>query len=93
MENKNVSDLENRITHLESNLKGHDTMREPPGPDDIIRRLGLDPDMVRATAKENNQSMAEVVAGKLGMSYKDFQGVLKAESEKGYFTSGCNLLS
>jgi len=70
--------LEHRITHLENNLKGQDTMARPDiNLDDIIRKLGLDPVMVRATAKENNQSIAEVSAGELGMSYGEFQKALK----------------
>ncbi len=74
--------LERRIAHLESNLKGQDTMRGPEfSTDDIIRKLGLDPDVVRATAKESNQSVAEVLAGELGMSYKDFQKALKLRTE------------
>jgi len=43
----------------------------------LIGKLGLDPDMVRATTKENNQSIAEVTAGELSMSYGDFQKALK----------------
>ena len=49
--------------------------------DDILRKLTLDPDTVRATAKENNQSIAEVTAGELGMSSKDFQKALKLRAQ------------
>lgn len=45
--------------------------------DDILRKLTLEPDMMRATAKENNQSIAEVTAGELGMSFKDFKKALR----------------
>ena len=70
--------LEHRITRLEGNLKGQDAMRESDiSTDSLIIKLGLDPDTVRATAKENNQSIAEVVAGELGMFTKDFREALK----------------
>jgi len=49
--------------------------------DDILRKLTLEPDPVRATAKENNQSIAEVTAGELGMSYGDFQKALKLRAQ------------
>lgn len=38
--------------------------------------------MVRAKAKEKNQSRAEVIAGELGMSYTDFVLDLRAQGRK-----------
>jgi len=74
-----MSNLEDRITRLEANLlKGQATEHEPDiSTDSIIRKLGLDPDKVRVTAKENNQSIAEVTAGELGMPFQDFQKALR----------------
>ena len=70
--------LEGRLRQLEAILKCQDTRYGPNiSTDSIIRKLVLDPDTVRATAKENNQSIAEVTAGKLGRSYGDFQKTLK----------------
>ena len=43
--------------------------------DDILRKLTLAP--VRATAKENNQSIAEATAGELGMPFGDFKKALR----------------
>jgi len=45
--------------------------------DDILRKLTLEPDIVRDTAKANGQSLAEVAAGELGMSYGEFQKALR----------------
>jgi len=36
--------------------------------DDILRKLTLEPDIVRDTARANGQSLAEVAAGELGVS-------------------------
>jgi len=70
--------LEQRIEHLENDLKGQEPETRPTiNLDDVIRKLGLDPDMVRATAKEKNRSLAEVIAGELGMSYADLIRELK----------------
>lgn len=74
--------LERRLRQLEASFKGQDTIREPsPDLDSMIRKLGLDPGMVRATAEDNHQSIVEVIAGELGMSYKDFQAVVKRGAE------------
>jgi hypothetical protein len=70
--------LERRLRQLEASLKCQDTKYEPDiSTDGIIRKLGLDPNIVRDTAKANGQSLAEVAAGELGMSYEDFQKALK----------------
>lgn len=45
--------------------------------DAILRKLALDPDAVRAKARANGQSTAEIAAGELGMYYNDFQKALK----------------
>lgn len=72
-----MSELENRIERLEGSLGGQGTMREPYDLDELIRKLGFDPVVVRAKAIENEQSIAWVVAGELGMSPGDFQKALK----------------
>lgn len=65
--------LEHRITRLEGSLGGQGTIREPaPDKDSLIKKLGLDPVVVRATAQANEQSLAEVIAGELDMSTRDF---------------------
>jgi hypothetical protein len=65
--------LEQRIEYLENNLKGQESeTRLAINLDDVVRKLGLDPDMVKATAKEKNQSRVEVIAAKLGVPYIDF---------------------
>jgi len=70
--------LERRLRQLEANLKCQDTKNEPDiSTDSIIRKLGLNPDIVRDTARANGQSIMEVIAGELGMSYGDFQKALK----------------
>ena len=74
--------LERRLRQLESSLKYQDTKHEPDiSTDSIIRKLGLDPDVVRATARANGQSIMEVVAGELGISYGDFQIALKLRAQ------------
>lgn len=74
--------LKHRITRLEGNLKGQDTKHVPHiSTDSIIRKLGLDPDTVKTTAKENNQSIAEVIASELGMSYREFQKALRLKAQ------------
>lgn len=70
--------LEHRIKHLENNVKGQEPETRPAiNLDDIIRKLGLDPDKVSIIAKEKNQSQAEVIAAELGMPYADFIRELK----------------
>ncbi len=65
--------LDNRIKRLEGSLRGRGTMREPaPDTDSLIKKLGLDPVVVRATAQANEQSLAEVIASKLDMTPGDF---------------------
>ena len=57
---------------------------ERPGPDltdAILHELGLDPDAVRAKARANGQSAAEVAAGELGMSYQEFVRTLKLKAQ------------
>lgn len=74
--------LDSRIQRLENNLKGQDTAQQAEiNLDDVIRKLGLDPDKVTATAKENNQSRAEVIAAELGIPYPDFVRALKLRAE------------
>ena len=74
--------LERRLRQLESSLKYQDTKNEPDiNTDSIIRKLGLDSDVVRATAGANGQSIMEVVAGELGISYGDFQIALKLRAQ------------
>lgn len=80
-----MSDLESRIiklerrsAHLEGNLKGQDTMNRPDiSTDSLISKLKLDPDTIKATARASGQSIAEVIAGELGMSIRDFREALK----------------
>lgn len=70
--------LEHRITRLEGSLRDQDTIRETDiSTDSLIGKLGLDPEMVRATAKENNKGTGEVVAGELSMSYRNLQRALR----------------
>ncbi|OGO04595.1 MAG: hypothetical protein A2Y60_01815 [Chloroflexi bacterium RBG_13_54_9] len=64
--------LENRIKNLEQHTVGATANRETLLTDDILHKLGLDPDKVRTLAKEKNQSRMEVTAGELGMPYADF---------------------
>jgi hypothetical protein len=45
--------------------------------DDVIRRFGLEPDTIKATARANGQSIMEVIAGELGISYGDLQKALR----------------
>ena len=74
--------LEHRITRLEDKLKGQEAIRYSDiSTDSLIIKLGLDPDTVKATAKENNQSIAEVTAGELGMSYQEFVRTLKLKAQ------------
>ena len=49
--------------------------------DHILRKLTLEPDTVKATAKENNQSIAEVTAGDLGMPFGDFKKALRLRAQ------------
>ena len=71
--------LDSRVQRLEDNLKGQEpTHRAEVNLDDIVRKLGLDPERVTATAKENNQSRAEVIAAELGIPYADFVRTLRA---------------
>jgi len=70
--------LQGRIARLESNLRGQDTMPQPQlSVDDVIRRFGLEPDTIKATARANGQSIMEVIAGELGISYGDLQKALR----------------
>ena len=74
--------LDSRIQQLENTLKEQEpTQRAETNLDDIIRKLELDPDKVRATAKEKNQSRAEFIAAELGIAYPDFVRVLKLRAE------------
>jgi len=74
--------LNNRIQRLEDTLKGQD---KTSGPDiiteSVIEKLGLDPDKLRTIARENNQSMAEVMASELGMPYGDLKEALKLRAQ------------
>ena len=74
--------LDSRIQRLEDSLKGQDSTQQAEiNLDDVIRKLGLDPDKVTAAAKENNQSRAEVIAAELGIPYSDFVRALKLTAE------------
>ena len=74
--------LEHRIEHLENDLKGQEPETRPDiDTNDVIRKLGLDPDKVRIIAKEKNQSRMEVIAAELGMSYADFVRELKLRAQ------------
>lgn len=65
--------LKYRIEHLENNMEGQDTMQQVEITlDDVIRKLGLAPDKIKAIAREKNQSRAEIIAAELGMPYTDF---------------------
>lgn len=76
-----MSDLENRIARLEGSLKGQGTIWElDVDTDSLIRKLGLDPDAVRATARANGQPIGEVIASELGMSFKDFKKALRLKA-------------
>lgn len=75
--------LKRRLRWLEASLKYQDIRHKPDiSTDDIIRKLGLDPDALRAIAKENKQSMAEVIADELGMSLIDFKEALMVMSRR-----------
>ena len=57
---------------------------EKPSPDltdAVLRYLGLDPDVVRAKAKANGQSMAEVAANELGVSHHEFIKTLQLKAQ------------
>lgn len=59
--------LKQRIEHLENNMKGQDTMQQTEiNLDDVIRKLGLDPDKINAIAREKNQGRAEIIAAEPG---------------------------
>lgn len=73
--------LENRIKNLEQHTVGATANRETLVTDDILRKLGLDPDKVRTAAKEKNQSRMEVIAAELGMPYVDFVRELKLRAQ------------
>lgn len=69
--------LENRIKRLEGSVGGQ-AMQEPAlDTDELIRKMGFDPVIIRATAQANETTLAVVIAGELGMSYGDFQKALK----------------
>ena len=71
-----------RIEHLENNLKGQEPEIRPTiNLDDVVRKLGLDPDKVSATAKEKKQSRIEVIAAELGIPYPDFVRALKLRAQ------------
>lgn len=73
-----MNNLEDRIKKLEKRTGGQDTIREPsPDTDSLIRKMGFDPEKVRATAKANESSLAEVMATELGMSVKEFRKALR----------------
>jgi hypothetical protein len=73
-----MNNLDNRIQRLEDRLKGQDKMsRANVATEDVIRKLALDPDKLRATARENNQSMAEVMASELNMPSRNLKEALK----------------
>jgi hypothetical protein len=75
--------LEQRIKRLENTPKGQEPETGPAiNPDDVIRKLGLDPDMVRATAKEKNQSRMEVIAVELGIPYGNLVRALELAAGK-----------
>lgn len=73
--------IERRLRQLEASLKCRDTS---PGPnismDSVLSELGFDPEELKATAEANGQSIAQVVAAKLGMSYEDLQSALKMKA-------------
>ena len=51
--------LQHRITRLEGSLRDQDTIRETDiSTDSLISKLGLDPEVVRATARANGQPIA-----------------------------------
>jgi len=71
-----------RIEHLENNLKGQEPEIRPAiNLDDVVRKLGLDPDKVSAIAKEKKQSRAVVIAAELGIPYPDFVRTLRLGAE------------
>jgi len=77
--------LECRLRQLEASLKCQDSKHQPQiSTDSIIRKLGLNPDMVRDTARATEQSVVEVIAGELRISYGDFQKALKLRARGEY---------
>jgi hypothetical protein len=75
--------LEHRLRKLEALSRGDDAQADldVPATDSIIRELGFDPIVVRAAAEKNGQSIAEIIAGEMGISYREFQAGLQAKSE------------
>lgn len=71
--------LDRRLNELEKTVRGKDIEPAPdiPSLDDIIKKLGLDPVAVRATAAENGQSIVEAIAGEMGISSQDLNADLK----------------
>lgn len=76
-----MSDLKNRIERLEGSLGEQATIREPFYIDDLIRKLGLDPEKVRATAQADKHPLSEIIAGELGLSNQEFLKALKEGGE------------
>lgn len=79
--NTGNSELDEAMTFLKDELAqvitGNPDAKASDLTDDILRKLTLEPDIVRDTAKANGQSLAEVAAGELGMSYGEFQKALR----------------
>jgi len=75
--------LDSRIQRLENNLKGQEPKTRPEiDLNDVVRKLGLDPDVVSTIAKEKNQSRLEVIAAELGIPYADFVRTLELAAGK-----------
>lgn len=73
--------LVDRVKKLERRPETWETIHELDySTDDIIRKLGFDPDVVRATARISGRSMASVITGELGMSCQDFLKSLKLKA-------------
>ena len=71
--------LENRVRSLErvSEVKG--IIREPDvTSDEVLVKLGFNPDELRAEREETGKSVLGIVATRLGMTDREFTGALKA---------------
>ena len=71
--------LENRVRGLERVTKASEVMKPPNvTTNEILIKLGLKPDEIRAEAKETGETIVSIVAGKCGLSFREFDSALKA---------------
>ena len=72
-----------RIEKLEQRQHAQEIMSQPRlSGDDVVRKLGLDPDELRTEQRERSGhlSLLEIMAEKIGIPFAEFKALLKAKA-------------